>query len=165
MLRRQRDHLPDLSASRDRIRFVRQVTPKIHLSALDLEDARDSLADLDTALAGVMSQLAGTIRQYDRQYISQMVLELLQTKRDLLDDLLRDHDRYITLLGELELSQRELLDQSEHFVNYIDERVLWIRSSEPIGRADVAAATTGLNSLTLPTKWWRIVRAIQSRAA
>ena len=80
LLRRQRDHLPDLSDGRDRIRFVRQVTPRIHLSALDLQDARDSLGDLDTAVAGVMSQLAGTVRQSDRQYISQMVVDLLQTK-------------------------------------------------------------------------------------
>ncbi len=165
LLRRQRDQIPDVSASRERLSFIKQETPKVHLSALDLQDARDSLGDLDTELANVMAQLDAEIVRRDQQRITLMVADLLQTRRDVLDDLISDHDQYINLLSELELSQTALLDECTRLVAYIDEHVLWIRSSEPLSQADFSNALAGLNSLASPSKWNGVLNSIRARAA
>ena len=165
LLRRQRDHLPDISDCRDRIRFIRETTPSIHLSALNLQDERDELADLDAAVEKVVAQLSDSMKHNDQQDVTKMVADLLQTKRDVLDKLLADHDQYVKLLGELELTQTELLEQNDKFASYIDERILWIRSSEPIAAGDAMKALAGVKVLASPGKWFDVGQAILKRVS
>ena len=165
LLRRQRNELPDVTACDERLRFVSEETPRIHLSALDLEDDREQLADVDAMVASVIEKLDGDIRASDRPDVTQMVSELLLTRRDVLDKLIVDHDQYIKLLGELELSHKSLLSESDKFVTYIDERVLWIRSSEPISQSDLPKAFAGLQAISVPSEWVALSTAIRRRVA
>jgi potassium efflux system protein len=165
LLRREREHLPDVSHCREQLRFVREATPNIHLAALNLQDERDLLGNLDAAVAHFIAGFAGQVRQQDQPYVTRMASELHQTRRDVLDKLIGDHDQYIRVLDELELAQRDLLAQREQFETYIDQRVLWIRSSEPIWRADIREALAGLQSLMSPTGWLEVGQAIRRRAA
>lgn len=163
LLRRERDSLPDVSHCRARLRFIAEENPRIHLSLLDLRDVRASLADLDAEVAQVVDQLKSEIRPDDQQYIKRMVVELLQSRRDMLDKLIGDHNKYIQFLGELEITQQALLDESSKLLTYIDERVLWTRSSEPIGPTDLRAALAGLKTVVRPAPWLGLGEVIRQR--
>ncbi|MDA1053429.1 MAG: mechanosensitive ion channel [Planctomycetota bacterium] len=163
LLRRQRDQLPALKDCRERLRFVGAETPAIHLSLLDLQDERELLDDRDAVVADVLARLDGSIRQYNDEYFAQMVGELLTTKEELLSKLIRDHDEYLRLLSELEVAQNELLARTEESEAFIDERVLWIRSSDPIGLAHFSQAWDELHDLTQPAQWTAVSLAIKNR--
>ncbi|MBI2480037.1 MAG: hypothetical protein HYV60_15820, partial [Planctomycetia bacterium] len=160
----QRDQLPELDECRERLRFVGTETPTIHLSLLDLQDERELLDDREAVLSGVLARLSKSNRQYDDAYFAQMVAELLTTKEELLSKLIRDHDEYLRLLSELEVAQKELVTRTEESESFIDERVLWIRSSDPIGREHFNQAWAELQDLSHPAEWAAVSIAIKNRA-
>ncbi|HUG68336.1 MAG TPA: hypothetical protein VMM76_11325, partial [Pirellulaceae bacterium] len=163
LLRRQREQLPDLRTCREKLRFVAAETPTIHLSLLDLQDERELLNDRDAILAGVLKRLDGSRRQYDDAYFAQMVSELLTTKEELLATLIRDHDEYLRLLSELEVVQKELIARTQESEAFIDERVLWIRSSDPIGLIHFTQAWAELQDLAQPAQWAAVSMAVKQR--
>ncbi|MEX0818545.1 MAG: mechanosensitive ion channel domain-containing protein, partial [Pirellulaceae bacterium] len=163
LLRRERDELPALDDCHERLHFVSTETPAIHLAALDLQDERDLLDNRDTIVAGVIARLERSTRQYDDAYFTQMVGELLTTKEELLSKLIRDHDDYLQLLGELEVAQQELIASTKQSQSFIDERVLWIRSSDPFGREHFNQAWVELQDLTQASHWVAIGAAIKNR--
>ncbi len=163
LLRRQRDELPVLRDCHERLRFVSNETPAIHLSSLDLQDEKELLDDRDAIISGVLKRLDRTNRQYDDAYFTQMVSELLTTKEELISQLIRDHDEYIKQLGELEVAQKELIARTEESGAFIDERVLWIRSSEPIGLAHFSQAWEELQILAERAQWAAVSVAIKNR--
>ena len=165
LLRRQRDQLPELGVCRERLRFVSNETPAIHLALIELQEYQEMLDDRETAVATVIARLDDSIQNYDEAYITQMVSEMLVTTAELLGTLIRDHDDYIKLLGELEASQRDLIAQTEQSQAFIDERVLWIRSSEPIGATHFTQAWSELQDLTHPEEWAAVSIAIKDRVA
>jgi potassium efflux system protein len=165
LLRRQRDQLPELGVCRERLQFVSTETPAIHLALLELQDYQEMLDDREAAISEVISRLDDSIHKYDESYITQMVSEMLATTAELLGTLIRDHDEYIKLLGELEVSQRQLIAETEQSQAFIDERVLWIRSSEPIGATHFTQAWSELQDLSHPAEWAAVSVAIKNRIA
>jgi len=163
LLRRQRDQLPGLKNCRDRLRFISAETPAVHLSLLNLQDEQELLEERDAVVAGVVARLDGTPRQYDDAYFAQMVGDLLTTKEELLTTLTRDHDEYLKLLSELEVAQKELIANARASRAFIDERVLWIRSSEPIGFSHFGEAWIELQDLGQPAQWLAIITALKNR--
>lgn len=163
LLRRQRDQLPVLKECRERLRFVNSETPVVHLSLLNLQDEQELLDDRDAIVAGVIARLDDSTRSYDDAYFAQMVGELLTSKEELLDKLIHDHDEYLKLLGELEVVQQELIAGTRQSQEFIDERVLWIRSSDPIGLVHFGQAWVELQDLGQPGQWLAVVAAAKNR--
>ncbi len=76
---------------------------------------------------------------------------------------MKDYNSYFTALVDLDSKQQELLSKSEKYRDYIDERVLWIRSTHPLAWGDVRKAAEAVGWIvktkslagrvrTLPTK-------------
>lgn len=165
LLRRQRDELPDVRECRDRLRLVVSETPQVHLSVLNLQDERELLDDREAIIGDVLNRLDRRSQKYSDDYFAQMISELLTTKDELLGKLIRDHDEYLRLLGELEVVQDDLITRTEVSEAFIDERVLWIRSSEPIGRTHFNQAWDELQTLCEPAQWQAIGAVIKERIA
>ncbi|NOX53483.1 MAG: mechanosensitive ion channel, partial [Planctomycetes bacterium] len=58
-----------------------------------------------------------------------------ERKRKYLDQLIRNYNTYLDTLFELDAAERQLIQETEAFTKYIDEQVLWIRSSKPLPTA------------------------------
>lgn len=164
MLRREQDHLPDVSQCQGRLQFVQESLPTIHLAALNLQDERDSLSDLEAATAAFAGQIGVHLPPQESQKVTKMAAEFYATKRDLLDKLIGDYERYVNALTELEISQTKLLSQSDQFHNYIDRRVLWIRSSDPIWQLDKAELLTAITDLSSPASWLQVANTLRRRS-
>jgi potassium efflux system protein len=81
-------------------------------------------------------------------------------KRDFLDALLTDYNAYVDQLVDLDSAERELLQLAAEYHNYIEERVLWIRSNDALwGTSFWAAGQEGLAVLH-PGFWRATGRAI-----
>ena len=79
-----------------------------------------------------------------------MVRGLLRDRREYLDGLLTDYQSYLDDLNALDMTTRDLLSVIDEYAQYIDERVLWIRSSRPLALADVTRIR-GMPCSRLPT--------------
>ena len=53
----------------------------------------------------------------------------LKPRRTYLDKLISDTQNYLEKLSDLEIVETKLIRQTEEYADYVDERVLWIRSA------------------------------------
>ena len=72
----------------------------------------------------------------EKSFIEIAAREQLQNRRKYLDDLISDNENYSNILAELEVGRLKMVELLKHYANYIDERILWIRSSDRIGIKD-----------------------------
>ena len=137
LLRKLREGLPNLRAHRRNVGVRQETMGEGELARLELLNDRSALADLDLRTQQVLQQLQGGQQGGNRAESEVAVREALQTERDYLDALTRDHDTYYKKLADLTIAEKELIDQTETCARYIDERVLWIGSAAPLAIADV----------------------------
>ena len=153
VLRKKRNELPHIDQCEKYIRFVNQEMPEAYLIRIELESERASLGDLNQAVAD-LGISDGNSKDPDQ--LKKMAREQLLRKCDLLDRLLEDYNKYLDELYELEVKNRKLIEQTEEVANYIDERVLWVRSTEFLGPGGVHEAAKGILDLIQPGPWFEL---------
>ncbi|MFM7922272.1 MAG: hypothetical protein ACKPJJ_18760, partial [Planctomycetaceae bacterium] len=126
LLRSEKNQIPDAAAYRRRFGDVEADIVRLQAEQMQLEDQRAMLGDLGTQVELKLAQIgAGAMQQSS---LREMTQELLVDQRQYLDNLLADYDVCLQTLGELDISERSLELTAAGFRDYIDERVLWIRS-------------------------------------
>ena len=153
MLRRQREELPSPRECQQRMREIEKAMPQANLALIEIEEERELLGDVESAIPTTLQELSRTIAADNMPLIEQTLRELLKTKVDLLESLAADYRTYLSELGELELDNNKLNSQITKSSNYIGEHVLWIRSTGPIGTEVVVDAARGAVTFSDPAPW------------
>ena len=144
LLRKQRETLPNLT----------RLSSQHQRPAAD--DGRGPTAPVAT---GRRPQAAGESGSTDAEHaakpefaqqggnpaeLAKAVREALTTKRDYLDALRRNNEAYFNKLVNLDAAEQQLIDETDRCAVYIDERVLWIASTAPLGATDFRCAGDAL---------------------
>lgn len=159
LLRNQRGHLPeDAEYIEDRNNAESKMSV-LQLEQLPLEDERDDLGDTAAEAQKIVNNI-NIIETDDGVDISEMTLSLLNDRKKYLTDLLADYESCIRELAELDVRSRKLLDTIQDYRNYIDERVLWIRSAAFVSPNTPKQALTGVFDLARPENWQAIGRTL-----
>jgi potassium-dependent mechanosensitive channel len=153
MLRDEREKLPDVAQLRSRLLFIEREMPESRYQSIELKEERHRIGDPDGSVQEVRNRLAQPMSDDAWKMIEPKVRETLQRQRRTLDDLLRDYDIYLDDLSNLEVNTRRLLLQVDEFAGYIDERILWIRSTEPLSLRTLTLAREQLKKLAAPAVW------------
>jgi potassium efflux system protein len=106
------------------------------------------LADLDPSLA-----------EYERSAIEAEAREQLRLERQYLGDLNDELSIYFNRLEALNHREQQIVKLTEQIADFIDERILWIRSAPPLGFTDIGEAAKAVAWLASPTEWNRLRRA------
>ena len=162
VLRKQRETLPNL-AHRQNVNALQQSSRDSQSALLLWRDQRSPLADIDLATHTALQSL-NWVQNDDGRELVDKVHDALQTKREYLDGLIADQDRYFYLLASLENAERRLIKETERYAGYIDERVLWIASAVTLGASDVRNAGDALWWLAGPDAWLDVVRTLRADA-
>ncbi|MEZ5992778.1 MAG: mechanosensitive ion channel [Planctomycetota bacterium] len=162
MLRRRRDALPSTSVYEDRIQAREEELANTQLRLLDVEDRLTKLRNLDEAVATRMQdvELAGQ----SRTELENRLREQLKAQAGYLESLRSDYDSYLTLLVELDGVERAVVAEIDAYRDYVDERVLRIRSAELIGANDLTNGATAFAWLLDPDNLSDVASAIQTDA-
>jgi len=144
LLRSEKNQIPNAAAYRRRFGDVEADIVRLQAEQMQLEDQRAMLGDLETQVELKLGQIGAVALQQNS--LRDMTQELLVDQRQYLDNLLADYDVCLQTLGELDISERSLELTAAGFRDYIDERVLWIRSSQP------------LNSLIFSETWQAVLQ-------
>jgi len=91
-------------------------------------------------------------------------LELLERQGALLGDSLADLERAIDLATTLEVAEGRLVAETLAYKDFIDERVLWVRSTDPLWRLDVREFGRGLAYFAAPSRWAEVPGALLTGA-
>lgn len=113
------------------------------------------LGDMETQIDLKLVEIGvSTAQQPD---LREMTQELLQDQRQYLDNLMADYDACLQVLGELDISVRSLEQTADQFRDYVDERVLWIRSSQPLNVRIFSETWQAIQQFWSSDDWPRLV--------
>lgn len=133
LLRKQRATLPDATARRSAIAARRALIDETQYQMFEYGDERQELGDLDAVVQQVLADV-GSSGASDEAFLESAARELLERKREYLDSLNKTYNDYFDTLVELDTKDRQVVQLTSDYSEYINERVLWIRSGKLLSR-------------------------------
>ncbi len=158
LLRKQRDELPAAKEFVRRSDIVHDQMPTAHLRLMELKQWRREVAVPEEAASQLMQTVQDSLAKYDSKQVLAVINRLLSDRRDLLDKAIPDQDTYLRDLNELDLANQTYEQQVNEIREYLDQRILWMRSTEILHMSDIRQASQGLTMLLQPSRWSETVR-------
>lgn len=159
LLRTEKEKFLDLRAlKRNNLLRENEVT-FIQITLLELQKKRSDLyPDIETKTNELLMQLEASISSEQKEAIALALDGLLKTKAENLDSLLKDYKGYQTLLIDFDVKQKDFIRKATEYANFIDEHILWVRSSSPVKYSDFKEFFSALHWLFDEKEWSQIGR-------
>ncbi|MFN9851902.1 MAG: hypothetical protein ACK57P_08805, partial [Planctomycetota bacterium] len=155
MLRRQRDDLPDVDQLNRQLEDYQsqwQATQSIILSLDDWKTANPISADPSQPPI----DLQNAISEYQELGKSQQRLVLEETERRIVDEFRLDAKNFSETLFTLADLNQQLIDQVRKYQSFIDEHILWIRSTDPVSKSDISNLWRSMREILDLGKWRQV---------
>lgn len=154
ILREQRRNL----ANQDRYLLqwnnLQNETATASLEQFKADDQLRRLVNLDVELKDLMRlQVDQQLPADQRMMIQAELRVLLNSKKDLLNRLSAAYAAYLRTLGDYDFARQQLELQIDKFAKFLDERLLWVPSSEPVNLVFFAGLYESAQWLLSPLNW------------
>ncbi|QDT34391.1 mechanosensitive ion channel domain-containing protein [Thalassoglobus polymorphus] len=148
-LRQQRSTIPDVDVLNSQIRSRSQTYEQTQIRYFETREERKKLDNLEEKIAAVLPNTNNDIEISDEDAdeidpTEVRLREALTQQREALDRLILIYDQYAEELDNYNAEQAYLIQLSNEITTYIDRRVLWIRSHDPLS---IRTLTSDINSL------------------
>jgi potassium efflux system protein len=153
ILLNKRSILPNLGPLKKSIDARQSEIADIHFLWIDKQDTRSKLADPEKSVKAIIADLDKEIGSEQLRQIENEVRTLLRSQAGYLDALLREYEGYLANLSALDQAERQLVDTTEQFSKYIDERILWVKSAPVLNLAAFERAVEAVRWYVNPANW------------
>ncbi|MGZ8191179.1 MAG: mechanosensitive ion channel domain-containing protein [Methylococcaceae bacterium] len=165
ILREQRRNL----ASKDQFDLqsetIQNETALTSLQQFEVEDKLKKLTDIDAELNEIMeTQIDHKLPSEQRMMIQAELRMLMNSQKELMSKLSMANTTYLRTLGDFDFARQKMLTQAEKFAFYLDERLLWVPSSEPVNANYPASLYHSTRWLLSPRNWAALLKDILKTA-
>jgi potassium efflux system protein len=159
MMRASRKSLPDPRLWHRRVSWIGEAANETALRKIEIDEALQNLDDIPARVNEILGKVDG-VKTRERLTHESLLGEHLQTQRDLLRAAADAFDRMLNGLSEYDARSRELIQEVEEFDAFIAERILWVESTNSLGKTDAPLLVGGAIDLIDPSRWllaWDVV--------
>lgn len=128
ILRRQYESLPPVNDLHRRLRLINRQIEEAEFQLIERQEERAHIGDIDRVVTNLVESIESTTGTEAAPEVRTIARELALARRDLLDQLVCDASAYFDRLADLYLVTKFKLDVAEGYREYIEERILWVRS-------------------------------------
>lgn len=132
LLRKQRSELPNVLKRQANVRNRREQIEDAQYELFEADDQRARLANRDPFVQSILEKAAPGISEGERKKLESAARDVFDRRAEYLDQLIRSSNTYLDTLFELDQTEQILIAETQRYLTYIDERVLWIRSNKPL---------------------------------
>ena len=161
-MRSQRRLLPDTQRYRNEPRSRRDEIRELQYERLKLYDLDVELADVGDEVQALLAgsdDRTSTDEQIEVRFAAK---EAYEEQARIVSDLQATYENYFQLVTQLDTVQREIAAESAEYAQFIDERVLWIRSSAPLFGESRQRVSESLAHWTNAASWRALGTAVWS---
>ncbi len=158
VLLEQRRGLPEAADFRAAEQRRRQLVVESSLRQIRNQQERDRLRDINAYADALMEPLSDTWKSLLRLEI----LGLAEARRELIDKAIAADDTYLQELAELDFAQQQLFETVNAFNQFLDERLLWVRTGDPPSRETFESTVQSVGIFLSPEHWLQLGRALVS---
>lgn len=156
----KRNELPDTRLHKQNIKNRRAETARARFEWLKYDEQYAHLTDVEVSLEETFEEITDTLTPEQRELMEPEVRTLLQTRRDLIKDLVDEYDTYLGNLADLDVEERLLVRKVNEFTDYINENILWVRIAAPLSLSVFADLWDALLWLAAPDNWYNLAQAV-----
>jgi potassium efflux system protein len=156
-LREQRRSLPSFQGYSRESGQRQMKMSQIQGAQLEVERRVRDLSDIDAETTRII-QLLGAIPDDQAASLKDKVTKLLSDRRDLLQKLGAEYQRYFKQVQNLEYTDQQLVELASEFKEFLDLKLMWIRSSKVFGPKDFKNLPTSVGWILNPFHWWQLLQ-------
>ncbi len=153
MLRKQRGELPDPAKLSGQIRQYQQELQNSETMLFGLEDA---LIDANTSLESLSAQAAEADERPRAEYL------LLEKAKVVITSMQVDVDGYMNDVLQVADIKEQTRLLSQRYAEFIDEHVLWIRSSDRLQQSEVGPLVEAFRWLVSYKNWTELTKGLMA---
>jgi len=109
---------------------------EIWLSHIKVDELLRSLSDLDREVHRAVIETGAETAHENRSEIEPEIRDLLKEQKMLLGKLSDTYVSYLSAMGDLEITQKQLVGTIEQYSTFMEGRVLWIPNAQPFGKRE-----------------------------
>ena len=159
ILREQRRNLATQNQFNLQSETIQNETALTSLEQFKIEDKLKQLNDIDASLQDIMEiQVDHKLRADQRMMVQAELRVLLNSQNELLNKLAIAYTTYLRTLGDFDFSRQQMIVQATKFASYLDENLLWVKSSDPINTRYVAGLYHSATWLLSPLNWLAVIK-------
>ncbi|MEL0587163.1 MAG: mechanosensitive ion channel domain-containing protein [Candidatus Thiodiazotropha sp. (ex. Lucinoma kazani)] len=153
MLSRRREALPSLrSYSRSSAKRKHEINIATDRQ-IDIEELLLERGDLSDHVELITQPLIANLSTDEGDKLKKQAFILADTRREALNELQKVYGRYIAQLTSLDLTERQLLEVSETYVDYINDQLIWISSGSIIEFLNPTQLASSFAWFLSPKNW------------
>ena len=157
LLRRQQTALQGHAGYREEGRRQQGAISDAQIAQFAAVDARRLIEPVDAVAGAWVNRNANGMDTERSGVLLQESRMLLVAQRDLLAGLVKDYDTFLGLQFRLQAALDEAAGMVDEFAAYLDHRVLWIRSLEPIGVGTLRREMASTMAAIAVPDWGRVM--------
>lgn len=159
ILREQRRNLANQDQFALQSESIQDETASTSLEQLGVEEKLKWFMELDTQLKDMMRLKVDHALPSDQRMMIQAELRvLLNSQKDLLNKLSVAYTAYLRTLGDVDFARQQLRTQANKFAVFLDQRLLWVPSSEPVNTAYLVGLYHSAQWLLSPVNWKAVIQ-------
>ncbi len=149
----QRNRLPNLRTYRKAAVERERATTETTLSQIRYSEEQRRLQDTD---AYVQALMPDEITAEERAEVTPELQTLVKQRRTLLEQVLQTAASYLRVLGDLDYASSRLIQAADEYDGFLDERLLWVRSTQPVGLATFRSLPRAVFWAIDPGNWLEV---------
>jgi potassium-dependent mechanosensitive channel len=159
ILREQRRNLATQDQFTLQSETIENETALTSLEQFKIEDKLKQLNDVDAGLQEIMEQKVDPKLPVEQRMMIQAELRvLLNSQKELLNKLSIAYSTYLRTLGDFDFARQQMDTQANKFAVYLDERLLWVPSSEPVNVGYINELYHSTQWLLSPLNWMALIK-------
>ena len=159
ILREQRRNITSQDQFKLQSEIIQEETAVTSLEQFKIEDQLKQLSDIDAKLKEIMDlQVDHQLPSEQRMMIQAELRVLLNSQDDLLNKLSVDYSTYLRTLGDFDFSRQQISVIANKFAVYLDENLLWVKSSDPINIHYISSLFHSTQWLLSPVNWMSLIK-------
>ncbi len=156
MLKRRRDELPSTQSYRRSSDKRAAEISKSTDRQIEIDERLREFSDMRSVVADVLEALP----ESDRARFEQETMELARARRNALNELQKVYGRYMGQITSLDMAERQLVDVASAYIDYIDDRLIWIPGPGISTLADPGIIGQALVWVLSPNHWKGLVQDV-----
>lgn len=162
LLREQRRNLPQRKQFNELNDEIQNEIATASLEMFELDEAKKSLIDVNqTLLTRIQQQMPAGMTAADTLRLRTDLRILLNDQKDLVERLSTAYLDYARVLGDVDFTLQQLLNSSEKFGSFLDQRLLWVPSAPVITQAYLSNIMQSAYWFFGPSNWLQVVKSLQ----
>lgn len=153
LLRKKRQELVDIRRHSLNVKSRRVEISNAELMLMEFENQRAELENTERVTRKLMEKRTTALSGEKRKEWEQLAREIIRFQKRLLEKIGEDADRYFHGLVSLDTAEQQLIQESRLFGRFIDQRILWIRSTHLFQWRDIQRLGESLLWLIRPGQY------------